>query len=110
MKKNCWEHKSCGREPGGPREKELGPCPAALEKKLHGVHGGVNGGRACWAVAGTQCGGAVQGTFAKSLMDCLECDFFKAVSGEEGRGLIQPLALLNMLGHYRGPFPSGGSF
>ncbi len=24
MKKNCWEHKNCGRQPGGAKAKELG--------------------------------------------------------------------------------------
>ena len=26
-KRNCWEVKQCGREPGGTHEKDLGICP-----------------------------------------------------------------------------------
>ena len=48
--KNCWEHKKCGREPGGSETESLGVCPAAVESRLDGVHGGRNAGRACWIV------------------------------------------------------------
>jgi hypothetical protein len=34
-------------------------------------------GRPCWAVAGTFCDGEVQGTFAKKLINCMDCDFMK---------------------------------
>jgi hypothetical protein len=105
MKKNCWEHKGCGREPGGEREEDLGVCPAASEARLDGVHGGNNAGRACWVVAGTMCDGEVQGTFAKKLMNCLECNFYQAVEEEESQKFIVPIVLLNIMGEYRGPFP-----
>jgi hypothetical protein len=52
-KLNCWEFEKCGRQPGGIKVKELGVCPAATEKRAHGINGGINGGRACWAIAGT---------------------------------------------------------
>ena len=64
-KKNCWEFKQCGRQVGGAKAAQLGVCPAATETRLDRMHHGVNGGRACWAVAGTLCG-VVQGTFASS--------------------------------------------
>ncbi len=80
---NCWEHKGCGREPGGSKVKDLGVCIAATETKLDGVHGGKNAGRACWAVAGTLCGGEVQGTYAEKMGNCKICDFYKAVFTEE---------------------------
>ncbi len=64
-KKNCWEYKRCGREPGGVKVHELGECKAATEEKLDGVHDGENGGRACWVIAGTMCGGKVQGQFLR---------------------------------------------
>jgi hypothetical protein len=85
MKKklNCWEYKKCGREPGGTRN-DLGVCQAATEKKLHGTHGGANAGRACWVVAGTLCGGKVQGVFAKKYENCEKCDFYDRVIEEEG--------------------------
>lgn len=83
MKVNCWEHMGCGREVNGSKVNELGVCVAAMENKLDGVHGGVNGGRTCWAVAGTLCGGEVQGTFADKMGNCRTCDFYNAVFHEE---------------------------
>jgi hypothetical protein len=84
MKQNCWEFKKCGREPGGAKSHELGVCPAASETRLQGTNAGKNGGRACWALAGTLCGGKVQGTFAAKLTNCMACDFYQAVAKEEG--------------------------
>lgn len=97
MKKNCWEYKKCGREPGGKNADELGVCIAATEKRMNGVHGGKNGGRACWVFNGTLCGGAVQGTFAAKMSNCLQCDFFKEVSKEEFRELKDPQTLLSLI-------------
>ena len=62
---------------------ELGLCPAALDVSRDGKYGGTNGGRSCWTVAGTYCFGKVQGTFARKFDDCMECDFFWLVAGEE---------------------------
>ncbi|MFQ5466236.1 MAG: two-CW domain-containing protein [Thermodesulfobacteriota bacterium] len=84
MKKpNCWELKKCGREPGGAKVEEFGICPAATDGTADGVNGGKNGGRVCWAVAGTFCGGKVQGSFAQKRLSCLSCDIFKRVRDEE---------------------------
>jgi hypothetical protein len=83
-KQNCWEFKNCGREPGGKNAKELGVCPAALEKAADCMNCGKNGGRACWAIVGTLCGGKVQGSFALKTGDCLKCDFYERVKAEEG--------------------------
>jgi hypothetical protein len=83
-KLNCWEFKKCGREPGGSRVHELGICPATIETRAHGIHGGKNAGRVCWAVAGSMCGGKVQGTFAQKYGNCAKCDFFQKVKEEEG--------------------------
>jgi hypothetical protein len=82
-KKNCWEVKECGREPGGEKVRELGICPVTMALKLDGVHGGKAAGRACWVVAGTLCGGQVQGTFAMKFENCESCDFYEAVRQEE---------------------------
>jgi hypothetical protein len=82
-KLNCWEFKKCGREQGGSHIHELGICPAATSEKLDGLHGGMNGGRACWFVVGTLCNGDVQGTYAKKYRSCIYCDFYKAVKEEE---------------------------
>jgi hypothetical protein len=82
-KKNCWEFMNCGRHPGGPRSQELGICPVSTHDELHGAHGGKNAGRACWVIAGTLCGGKVQGAFAQKLSNCWRCDFFNEVKREE---------------------------
>ncbi|RMF94420.1 MAG: hypothetical protein D6736_00085 [Nitrospinota bacterium] len=84
LRQNCWEVKQCGREPGGARVNELGVCPAASDTSAHGLNGGKNGGRICWAVTGTFCGGQVQGTFAQKRLSCMNCEFFKQVQQEEG--------------------------
>lgn len=97
-KRNCWQVLGCGREPGGARVVELGTCPAAEEERLDGVHGGTNAGRACWVVAGTLCGGRVQGTFAHKLGSCLKCDFYSQVPQEEQTGYEQARALMARLG------------
>ena len=66
MSKNCWEFKKCGREKGGIKVKELGICPAYPD---HGSD--------CWLVAGTFCGGKIQGVFAQKLATCMACDWYK---------------------------------
>lgn len=83
-KQNCWEFRKCGREPGGFKVNELGTCPAATEKRTDGINGGKNGGRACWAITGTLCGGKTQGTFANKVGNCLKCEFYQTVGAEEG--------------------------
>lgn len=88
MKPNCWEYMKCGREPGGCKSEELGVCPAAIDPFHHGKNGGRNGGRYCWKVAGTFCGGEVQGTFAMKMITCVECYFFQQVAEEEDASLI----------------------
>ncbi len=83
MKLNCWEYKNCGRQPGGHRANELGICPVTTFQDLGGVHGGRNAGRACWVVAGSLCGGKIQGTYAQKLHNCWRCDFMNRVKKEE---------------------------
>ena len=82
-RKNCWEHKNCGREPGGQRTHDLGVCPVTIHDDLDGAHGGVKAGRACWVVAGSLCGGKIQGTYAEKLTNCWRCDFMNVVKKEE---------------------------
>src|SRR5512146_1579574 len=82
-KQNCWEFKKCGRQPGGHKVKELGVCPATVEQTLNGAHGGTNAGRSCWVVAGSLCGGKIQGTYAQKLTNCWRCDFMNRVKKEE---------------------------
>jgi hypothetical protein len=71
--RNCWEFKSCGREPGGVNVSALGVCPAFPAR-----------GRDCWRVAGTLCGGARQGTYAEKLESCVKCSFFERAMYGEG--------------------------
>ena len=87
QKINCWESLKCAKE----------TCPAHSEKRLDGVHGGTNAGRACWAVAGTRCGGKVQGNYAQKLGNCMRCDFYQQVVKEEGATLVNGLRLLEIL-------------
>jgi hypothetical protein len=85
---NCWEVKQCGRQPGGAKAAELGVCSAATAS-VGGVNGGRNAGRICWALAGTLCGGKVQGSFAQKVANCMKCEFFLAVREEEGPAFRQ---------------------
>ena len=60
---NCWEFKNCGRD-------KTADCPAY-----------PNNGNECGRVAGTMCGGKVQGTFAQKLANCMDCNYYKKVKG-----------------------------
>ncbi len=64
---NCWEFMKCGRERGGVHADELGVCAAYP----------LNG-HLCARIAGTLCGGKVQGSFAVKLADCMRCDFYNS--------------------------------
>lgn len=98
MKKlNCWEIKKCGRQPGGDKTKELGVCKAATEKKTQGVNGGDFAGRCCWAIAGTLCGGKVQGNFALKMANCTNCDFYRSVYQEEGKAIKPTSEILALM-------------
>lgn len=84
MAQNCWEFKKCGRETGGAKAQELGVCPATGYADVGaGLNNGKNGGRACWTVAGTLCGGKVQGSYAQKQANCIVCEFYKLVRSEE---------------------------
>jgi hypothetical protein len=61
QKINCWEYKKCNKE-------KTGDCPAYPKA-----------GRICYLVAGTMCGGKVQGIYAVKISHCRECDFYKGV-------------------------------
>ena len=64
---DCWTIMNCGREVGGPKAAELGVCIAATDRYGH----------SCWALAGTLCGGIVQGTVAQKERNCMACDVYK---------------------------------
>jgi hypothetical protein len=81
---NCWEIKDCGRTPGGNKAGELGICPASTDSSCDGLNNGTNAGRICWAIAGTFCGGKMQGDFAQKSVSCMSCEVFKQIKAEEG--------------------------
>jgi hypothetical protein len=88
-KLNCWQYMRCGREPGGRKAAELGVCPASADISFDGINRGRNAGRFCWAVAGTFCGGKVQGSFAEKRSSCFSCEFFHNVRAEEGSANLE---------------------
>ncbi len=105
---NCWEDRRCGREPGGSRALELGPCPAATEATCDGINEGQCAGRFCWAVAGTFCEGETHGALEQKGKACEQCSFFRRVKYEEGgrfqllrpgRGTNDPAELHRHLNH-----------
>ena len=53
----CWEMKNCSHK----------ECPSYL-----------NTAKRCWLVAGTMCGGKIQGEFAVKYKSCTECDVYEA--------------------------------
>ncbi len=96
-KLNCWEFKKCCYETGGAKVKEVGVCPAASEKRLHGQNSGKYAGRACWVIGGTLCEGKVQGNFATKMSRCIKCSFFNLVVHEEGEKLVKVIDLVHIL-------------
>jgi len=62
----CWEFLKCGHEKDS-------SCPAVVQKA----------GRSCWLVAGTLCGGAVQGDHAQKIGNCKQCVFYLKVKKGE---------------------------
>ncbi|MEW6220163.1 MAG: two-CW domain-containing protein [Thermodesulfobacteriota bacterium] len=97
-KENCWEVMQCGRQPGGWRNMDLGVCPAATETRMDGIHGGTNGGRACWALEGTLCDEEVQGSFLDKYHRCLTCPFYHQVLAEESAVLDCQAILARLTG------------
>ena len=95
-KNNCWSFKRCGREPAAD-VREMGICPASVERKLHDIHEGHCAGRACWIVAGTFCGQQEQGTFAQKYHNCVMCGFYQMVKEEERlRFKMSPMLLAKL--------------
>jgi CRP-like cAMP-binding protein len=83
-KLNCWEFMNCKRQPGGAEADKDSICIAAADSSYDGINSGENAGRICWAVAGTCCGGEIQGTFAEKRDSCTSCPFYRLVQEEEG--------------------------
>lgn len=97
MRENCWNATGCGMQPGGEGAKLHGTCPAVTAAVLDGANGGKNGGRACWVVDGTSCGGEAQGSFVEKLNTCRGCEFHARVRKEEGGAYVPSRDLLGML-------------
>lgn len=84
VKLNCWEFRKCGREPNGAKVLERGLCLAATDIFADGLNGGKNGGRICWAIAGSYSAFAhTECTFTTDRFSCINCDFFQLVEMEE---------------------------
>jgi len=83
-KLNCWQFKNCNRIFNKSTESV---CPVMLAVEHDGKNGGTNGGRICWQVAGSFCGGKMQGAFVQKLDTCLKCDFARYVFDKEGKNL-----------------------
>jgi CRP-like cAMP-binding protein/tRNA A-37 threonylcarbamoyl transferase component Bud32 len=101
---NCWEVMMCGREQGGKNIAEYGVCPAAADPSFDGINSGKCGGRICWAVAGTFCGGCTQGSCVDKRPTCVDCDFYKKVQDEEGMANRQTKFLHFIVEEGRSPF------
>ncbi len=86
----------CRKNVSGFTSDEFGVCPAVTCKTLNGVHGGINGGRACWMVTGTMCGNKIQGSYQYKAESCIQCIFFHHVKKEEGKKYVRPETLLKM--------------
>jgi hypothetical protein len=93
-KLNCWEFRACGREPGGKNIDTCGACPTPLEDRLDGVHGGKNGGRACWVVPGTLTEGRPEDALTTKIAQCGLCEFYEKVREEEGEDSLIPTYML----------------
>ena len=72
----------CGRALGGTNASIYGLCPLTTALTEDVFKSGKNGGRICWAVAGSLCS-VTQGKFAWEIPSCLECDFYMKVVNEE---------------------------
>ena len=95
-KLNCWEFEGCGRGPdaGHPGN---GACIASVERRANGVNSGKNGGRACWAIAGTECGGKPECPIAQKVDYCQSCLFYLIVMEEEFSHFMATKKILPML-------------
>jgi hypothetical protein len=96
-KKNCWEVLRCGKQPGGSKVGQEGPCPAAVEQRTDGINDGRNAGRVCWLVKRTLCHNQVQDGYADKLNICMRCEFYLMVKSEELHNLASPQKVIALL-------------
>lgn len=97
VKMNCWEYFRCGRQPEGKNVHDFGVCPASSDHHANGINFGKNGGRACWAIDGTLCNGAIRKSFAKKIPNCIHCPFYILVSGQEGVHFVSALEVREII-------------
>jgi len=62
----CWEFMKCGHERDS-------LCPVVEQ----------SAGRRCWLVAGTLNGGKPEGSNARKISNCKECNFYKKIKKGE---------------------------
>lgn len=111
-RRNCWEFMNCGREPGGVNTAKMGTCSAALPSRYDGVNKGHYAGRFCWVLSGLPAKADEQGAYARKLLSCVDCEFFKLIQEEEGGHFIMsPRAFAGRLPGRpsRGPDDAGRS-
>jgi hypothetical protein len=80
---NCWEIKKCERQKGGMKVYDLGECIASKYEMGH----------SCWAIAGTFCGGEIQGTTVQKVDLCSFCEVYQRYNRSSGKlgKLVQTL-------------------
>jgi hypothetical protein len=89
-KLNCWEYKSCGRQPGGLLANEYGICPVARALDLDGTNDGQAGGRVCWRVHSRMANRKADNDLP-ILTPCQKCDFYRRVLHEQADSIRLPL-------------------
>jgi hypothetical protein len=93
-RRNCWEIKACGLEPGGHRVEECGVCSVAQsgfdgDPATPGPNHGKGAGRTCWTVEDSFCQrntGLGEQTGLARFMVCKNCVVFREVCEQEGTG------------------------
>ena len=90
-KLNCWEYKSCGREPGGLIAEQDGICPVSQAFDQDGINNGQAGGRICWRIY-NRLAGLPSDRDLPVLIPCKRCDFYRRVVFEEAEDIALPLA------------------
>ena len=69
----CWETLSCSKE----------DCPVRKQEDYR-----------CWLIAGTLCGGMVQGVFAEKFRNCVTCEVYKKHHSRPIRALYENISIL----------------
>lgn len=78
---NCWEVKGCGFERASPGK---AVCPAVTCETADGFLGGKNGGRACFFIPNTLCGGSGRCSTEDKAERCMDCRFYRDLKDNFG--------------------------